>query len=481
VAELWAGVGRRPIAPPIGIKTAGFYSREGVVTAHEDDLVADICVLRARDRTVVIAAMDLCMAPQPLVSRWRAAIAGVADTTPDHVLVNVSHTHSGGALAATQPEFAFQADLLASYEGMLGEALRSAAAEAVAGLRPARVGAGIGHSAMGTQRRELGDDGYVFLGEVPDGPIDPAVGVIRIDELDGTPIAILVSYGCHPVTVGPRASVASADFAAPLRALVERTLGGTCLFLQGGGGDIMPRWGMGHELDNRDGKERVGWMLGGEAVAVAAGIRTHVMRGERVSIPSLLGPGQTMRPLVPVTDEVPATLDARSRTVTLDLVELPTEERALALRSERQADLDRALESGSERAIQIARHFAAWADVLVGAVRERRTTAEMEVQAIRIDDVVVTGVAAEVFSATTRAIRQRSPAAHTVALGYSNGVLCYLPPADAYPPGGWDVGDRYRIPDLVFQSYLLPVALVPDSERRIQDAVVALAKDLMAR
>ena len=75
---------------------------------------------------------------------------------------------------------------------------------------------------------------------------------------------------------------------------MERTLGGLCLFLQGGGGDIMPLWGMGHELDNRDGKERIGWMLGGEIVAVAAGIRTTVERGERVSIPSLLGPGQTI-------------------------------------------------------------------------------------------------------------------------------------------------------------------------------------------
>jgi hypothetical protein len=476
--ELFAGVGRCSIAPPLGIKTAGFYSREGVVSAHEDELVADVCVLRGLDRTVVIAAMDLCMAPQPLVTRWREAIAEVAGTTAAHVLVNLSHTHSSGALASTQPEFAFQTELLTAYETMLGERLVEAAADAVSGLRPARIGAGTGNSPMGMQRRELGDDGYVFLGEVPDGPIDPTVGVVRIDDVDGTPIAILVSYGCHPVTVGPRATVASADFAAPLRALVERTLGGTCLFLQGGGGDIMPRWGMGHELDNRDGKERVGWMVGGEAVAVAAAIRTHVARGERVSIPSLLGPGQTMRPLVPVTTEACTAIGARSRAVTLDLVELPSEEQALGLQAERRADLERALESGSERAIQIARHFVAWADGLVAAVRDGRTTATMEVQAIRVNDIVITGIAAEVFSSTTRAIRQASPATHTIALGYSDGILCYLPTRDAYPPDGWDVADRYRIPDLVFQSYLLPVALDPGSEERIRDALLGLVDEL---
>jgi hypothetical protein len=221
-------------------------------------------------------------------------------------------------------------------------------------------------------------------------------------------------------------------------------------------------------------------MVGGEAVAVAARIRTHVERGERVSIPSLLGPGQTMRPLVPVTSESCNAIGARSRPVPLDLVELPTEDRAMALRAERQADLARALESGSERAIQIARHFLAWADVLVAAVREGRSTATMEVQAIRINDIVFTAIAAEVFSSTTRAIREASPATHTIALGYSDGVLCYLPPRDAYPQGGWDVGDRYRIPDLVFQSYLLPVALDPGSEERVRDAVQGLVDELWA-
>jgi hypothetical protein len=213
-------------------------------------------------------------------------------------------------------------------------------------------------------------------------------------------------------------------------------------------------------------------------VAVAAGIRTHVTRGERVSIPSLLGPGQTMRPLVPVSGASCSVIDARSRSVPLDLIALPSEERALELRAERQADLDRALETGSERAIQIARHFVAWADALVAAVREGRTSAAMEVQAIRIDDIVITAIAAEVFSSTTRAIREASPAAHTLALGYSNGVLCYLPTRAAYPPGGWDVGDRYRIPDLVFQSYLLPVAIAPESEERIRATVLELVETL---
>jgi hypothetical protein len=260
--------------------------------------------------------------------------------------------------------------------------------------------------------------------------------------------------------------------------MVEATLGGTCLFLQGGGGDIMPLWGMSHDEDPTADKERVGWMLGGEVVRVAASIRTDVRRDERTSLPSLLGKGMTMRPWVPVTGPSVTALDARSTAVTLDLVPLPGLEEAHRLRAERRADLERALAGDSDRARTIARHFMAWADGLVEAVERGDRTRTMEVQAIRVNDIVLTGIAAEAFSATTRGIREASPFAHTIPLGYSNGVLCYLPTADDFPEGGWDVRDRYRVPDLVFQSYLLPVAIAPDSEARVRAAIAGLLDEL---
>jgi hypothetical protein len=102
----------------------------------------------------------------------------------------------------------------------------------------------------------------------------------------------------------------------------------------------------------------------------------------------------------------------------------------------------------------------------------------MEVQAIRVNDIVITAIAAEVFSSTTRRIREDSPFPHTIPLGYSNGVLCYLPTAADHPDGGWDVRARYGIPDLVFQAYLLPVALAPDSEDRVRAAVAGLMGEL---
>ena len=97
-----------------------------------------------------------------------------------------------------------------------------------------------------------------MLGEVPDHPIDPSVGVVRVDDLDGSPIAIAFRYSAHPVTVGGRSTVASTDYPGPARDVLERSLGGLALFLQGCGGNMNPAVGIGWEIDCRDTKNRVG-------------------------------------------------------------------------------------------------------------------------------------------------------------------------------------------------------------------------------
>ena len=110
---------------------------------------------------------------------------------------------------------------------------------------------------------------------------------MRVDDLGGRPIAILFSYGCHPVTMGPNSHVVSSDFPGTARKIVEGALGGKSLFLQACGGNINPVTGIGAEVDCRDNKDRIGAMLGGEVVKVAAEICTHVQRGAKQPIDTL--------------------------------------------------------------------------------------------------------------------------------------------------------------------------------------------------
>src|SRR5262245_5814667 len=114
--ELRAGVARRAVDPPLGIRTAGFSSRESVVEGIDEELSVTALVLEGMGRRVCIAAIDMCMVPQDIAADWRGAVADAIGTEASHVLVNLSHTHSAGALLRTQPEFAYQADMLARYE-----------------------------------------------------------------------------------------------------------------------------------------------------------------------------------------------------------------------------------------------------------------------------------------------------------------------------------------------------------------------------
>ena len=47
---------------------------------------------------------------------------------------------------------------------------------------------------------------------VPGGVIDPDVPMLRFGRHDGTVAALLVSYACHPVTLGPNNLLATADY-----------------------------------------------------------------------------------------------------------------------------------------------------------------------------------------------------------------------------------------------------------------------------
>ena len=149
----------------------------------------------------------------------------------------------------------------------------------------------MGNCQIGVYRREKNNKGEDVLGAIPNAPVDCSVSVIRVDDLAGNTLSTIFSYGCHAVTMGPRSKLASSDFPGEARRIIEKTNGGTAIFLQACGGNINPIGGIGYEEDCRDTKNRVGTMLAGEVIKIAAAIRTDVEYGERTTlgnIPNIL-------------------------------------------------------------------------------------------------------------------------------------------------------------------------------------------------
>ncbi|MCC7163433.1 MAG: hypothetical protein IT331_13135, partial [Anaerolineae bacterium] len=336
---------------------------------------------------------------------------------------------------------------------------------------------GWGESFIGVYRREF-RDGHDVLGEVPEHPIDSSVGVIRLDDLDGNPIATLFRYSAHPVTVGPRSMVASADYPGPAREVIEKNLGGLALFLQGCGGNINPRVGIGYEIDCRDTKKRIGMELGGEALKVAAKIRTNTKAGARRPLGTV--PNILFTPWEPVKgDDTCTYLGAVEEIVTLEFGELPSLTEADKIHNDwEQALADRQARDAQEWEIRVATKFELWSRNLVQAVKHGHPTFDLDVQVLRINDLVIAGMNVETFFETGLTIKEKSPFKDTFVLGYTNGSTSYLPRAEDYPPGGWKLDGRYAVPDLIFQAYVLPVAFRPDSAQRAVEGTLNLIRTL---
>jgi hypothetical protein len=108
----------------------------------------------------------------------------------------------------------------------------------------------------------------------------------------------------------------------------------------------------------------------------------------------------------------------------------------------------------------------------------KNPTVPLNVQAIRINQLGLVAVAGETLVELGLGVKKASPFEKTMFLGYSNGCIGYIPPEDAYPPEGWSPWETYSIPDMLFQSYKVPMALAPKCAQMIVDRSVELLNGL---
>ena len=274
-AEFRAGVAKAALEPAIGLPMAGYNVRYAKGTLNP--LEARVLALSDGSRTIALVTLDLCFPFEPAIMQ---EIRDGARGSVDEVVFHASHTHSGPTYSLV-PEAAKQAVPRVT-----------AAIQAAAGaMVPARIGSGWGETYLGFNRRYLNLDGSVqmFWRNEPristTFPVDPTVGVVRIDRMDGAALAILVHYACHPVVLGPDNLDYSADYPGEMRRFVEREIGGSVMafFLQGAPGDINPYYDKTPLIEDAIGvMKETGRKLGAEAVRVSATIQTRAPANPRI-------------------------------------------------------------------------------------------------------------------------------------------------------------------------------------------------------
>jgi neutral ceramidase len=280
-AMLKAGVAKVDITPPSGLPMWGYNLRSS--TGTRDPLFARVLVLEVADKRVALVTLDLGRSfGYGITDEIRNAVQKT--TGISYVVLAASHTHSGPVVdnGYTGPTAAWEHTTVAKIERAIEEAHRHAVA--------AKIGIGYGVAYIGFNRRRLGPDGKItFFGrnetQIPTSPIDPTVSVLRVDSMDGSPLAILVNYACHAVVFGPDNQKYSADYPGMMVETVEKAFDGKplCFFLQGASGDINPYYtDMSLSEDAVKWRDWTGKRLGEEAVRVARSIHP-----ESSSTPSL--------------------------------------------------------------------------------------------------------------------------------------------------------------------------------------------------
>ena len=274
-AALRAGTAKVDITPAGGEELWGFEDRVKPATGTLDPLYARVLVLEAGDKRLAIVTLDLgrTFGP-PEIQQLRESARRTSKISC--LLVTASHTHSAPVIA---DEYKHGAP---AWERAALDKIEHAIDEAAGGLTEARIGTGTGAAYIGHNRLHINADGSVSwfernLTRVPTAPVDPTVTVLRIDRADGSPLAILTNYACHPVIFGSDNLRYSADFPGVMNRVVEQKFGARTLsfFLQGAPGDINPYYAVTPiEEDPVKGRDWSGERLGHEAARVASEIRT---------------------------------------------------------------------------------------------------------------------------------------------------------------------------------------------------------------
>ena len=205
-----------------------------------DPLYVKALVVKSNETTVAIITVDAVAIGEighiknDYLPKIRARIEKDLKIKPAHVLVNASHCH--GVVCSDVEDRTVQA-VTRAYQSLV----------------PVKVGVGSGFEdrIMENRRLKLKNGKVVDVRHAysmpPDdevaevGPIDPEIGILRLDRADGTTLAVVYNFACHPIQGVPNGGNTADITGFASRAIEDNLSDGTIgLFVQGCGGDINP-------------------------------------------------------------------------------------------------------------------------------------------------------------------------------------------------------------------------------------------------
>jgi len=267
-APLQVGWAKVDLTPSFSYPLAGYGKRRGM-KAHgvHDPLHARAVVLEGSGEKIALVSADLLVITRPLREEVARRLLPLHLTA---LLLSATHSHSG--VGGYWNNFLAETIAMGGYEerifAFLVERITQAVQDADKNKSTAKVGVGVMPvEGLNYNRQSLG------------GPVDPELGVIRIDDEAGWPVAAIVNFSAHATVLGPQNMLLSADYPGALTAALEEQLP-VALFTAGASGNLNPHFpeGEGRYAE----ASALGLTLAQKAEELMAEITTH----ERVSLRS---------------------------------------------------------------------------------------------------------------------------------------------------------------------------------------------------
>jgi len=304
-ATCFAGVSRRDITPPAGIyhRMWGAATHDQATGIHRPLLATVLIMSPSNSETlpedsVVIAAIDHCLMWDEDLQILRNAVCSRTGISAATLQIAFSHTHAAGLMDRTRADLP-GGDLIAPYLDQLAAELGAAVTSARSQLQPAAVVYGAGHSSLAAHRDTWDAQRQQFVcGYNPEGPADGTLQLVRVTSADGSTLAVVVNYACHPTTLAWDNTLISPDYVGALREKVEAEAGGLCVFLQGASGDLGPREGfLGNpKIADRNGRQLAYAVLATlEPFSVTTALWFPVPRSESGNTSPLMSPIRPQR------------------------------------------------------------------------------------------------------------------------------------------------------------------------------------------
>jgi hypothetical protein len=330
------------------------------------------------------------------------------------VLLVLSHTHSGPTL---NPGFVDRpgGEYIGPYLERLSATLVSLIERARSELRPAWVMFGTGSCGLAVHRDFHAPDGQWVCGMNPAGPTDSALLVARVASDSGRPMAHIVNYACHPVSLAWQNRLISPDFVGAMREEIESRWDVPTLFLQGASGDLNPRdcYSGDPAVADRNGRQ-----LG---LAVASTLQGLPPAGTQSAYVGAVVSGANLgvwesRPLT--DSQVSTQLKVRQMEIELPLKpDFPSLEE---LQARRAAETDRVQRERIDRHIFLRQALGP------------RSVDCMKVWLWRLGEAILVGIANESYHILQKQLRARFPRTPLLISTVTNGGIGYLPPREAY-------------------------------------------------